>query len=250
MNDPPLYGLCELARELNIPESTARYYRDVFASHVPSVGKGRKRRYPDEAVAVLRFIAQAFATGYTREEINTALSNGQSDQATGIAAVGIPSGNLEPPPPSSHMMTAVLEDASEQRELMWQMIKEISRFGDAIERQHYILSELVEHVFHAADRRLPAGAGEDELEGVIDADIVATSDEEEPSTPDEAPTELDALRRALEAERLLVQKLQESRLSLERRAAAAEEELEADSDRQAGVFRRLFDRNRSRQVHQ
>lgn len=54
MSEPVVYGLCELARELGLPESTTRYYRDVFATHVPSVGRGRKRRYPEEAVAVLR----------------------------------------------------------------------------------------------------------------------------------------------------------------------------------------------------
>ena len=75
MSDTTLYGLCELARELNLPESTTRYYRDVFSPYVPSVGSGRRRRYPEEALTVLRFIADAFAVGRTRDEIREALEN-------------------------------------------------------------------------------------------------------------------------------------------------------------------------------
>lgn len=250
MSDPPLYGLCELARELHIPESTARYYRDVFAAHVPSVGLGRRRRYPDQAVTVLRFIADAFAVGHTREEIAAALSNG----SVGVTDdPPIPRSTLHlslPPDVTPQAATIPADDAREQRELMWQMIRELSRFGDAIERQHYILSELVEHVFHSADRRLPAA--EEDVETVDEADVVLAPEvEEEPQLvgiPQHTASDLEALRKALESERKLVDKLRESKLSLERRAAAAEAELEEGSDRSAGLLRRLFEKGRSKQV--
>ena len=255
MSDPPLYGLCDLARDLGIPESTVRYYRDVFSIHVPSVGLGRKRRYPEQAAKTLKFIADSFAAGYTREAIDAALRNGSLTDS--------PETNSESPalsvpdvPHSSHYAVAAsLEDAREQRELMWQMIRELSRFGDAIERQHYILTELVEHVFHSSERQLPAAGNGDELETVEEADVVLESEIEEEQSPESTENnqphsrDLDALRQALEAERRLVEKLRQSKLALERRAAAAEAELEDSHEPEAGLLRRLFDRGRNRQAN-
>lgn len=227
MSERKLYGLCELARALELPESTTRYYRDVFAPHVPVVGTGRKRRYPEEALPVLRFIVDAFANGWTREEIKTALSNGSAPQYPVEEEVGPPFRPVPPPMRDDRVTTSLIEGEREQRELMWRMIRELSRFGDAIERQHYILSELVEHVFHDAGRCLPAAGNGDGTETVVDADV-------------------EALKEALEAERDLVNRLRQSKLEIERRAASAEAELERTREQAPGLLRRLFERDRGR----
>jgi DNA-binding transcriptional MerR regulator len=58
-----LLTVADIARQLQIPEATARYYRDRFALYVPSVGAGRSRRYPSEALDVLRYIATTLRAG-------------------------------------------------------------------------------------------------------------------------------------------------------------------------------------------
>ena len=63
MPDEPLFTLRELADQLSLPESTVRYYRDAFLDHIPSVGTGRRRRYPPAALAVLRSIAKGYGAG-------------------------------------------------------------------------------------------------------------------------------------------------------------------------------------------
>src|SRR5947208_8285610 len=63
------YTLREIARELNLPESTIRYYRDAFEAYIPAVGMGRRRRYPAEALDILRVIADGFAGNLAREDI-------------------------------------------------------------------------------------------------------------------------------------------------------------------------------------
>ncbi len=68
-----MYTIREIARELALPESTVRYYRDAFVEYVPAVGTGRRRRYPADAVAILRLVAHGFATGKSREEIAAGL---------------------------------------------------------------------------------------------------------------------------------------------------------------------------------
>jgi DNA-binding transcriptional MerR regulator len=248
MSEPIQYGLCELARELGLPESTTRYYRDVFAPFVPSVGKGRRRRYPEEAVTVLRFVAEAFTDGRTRDEIAQMLGEEATPRPENNVAAESSTGFSRQRSKPDQVMTSLIEGEREQRELMWQMVRELSRFGDAIERQHYILSELVDHVFHNADRQLPAAGNGDIIENVVDADIVSEAEYEAVATPDrESPSshvDVEALRKALETERDLVERLRQSKLDLERRAAAAEAELEQSQEQEPSLLRRLFDRNR------
>lgn len=68
-----LMTIAEIAKHLELPESTVRYYRDRFAPYVPSVGEGRGRRYRPEALAVLRFIADALRSGVPAEDVEVAL---------------------------------------------------------------------------------------------------------------------------------------------------------------------------------
>ncbi|MED1948965.1 MULTISPECIES: MerR family transcriptional regulator [Brevibacillus] len=69
-----LLTIAEIAKQLDIPESTVRFYRDRFEMFVPSVGEGRKKRYLPEAAEVLRFIADSFKRNETATEIEEALS--------------------------------------------------------------------------------------------------------------------------------------------------------------------------------
>jgi DNA-binding transcriptional MerR regulator len=72
--DQELLTIAEIAKRIDVPESTVRYYRDRFGSSVPSVGSGRRRRYSQEAVAVLRFIANQSRVGTPYEEIERQLA--------------------------------------------------------------------------------------------------------------------------------------------------------------------------------
>src|SRR5262245_52519518 len=65
----PGFTIRDIARELNLPESTIRYYRDAFALYLPAWGMGRRRRYPPESLELLRLIADGYAQNQSREEI-------------------------------------------------------------------------------------------------------------------------------------------------------------------------------------
>lgn len=69
-----LYTIAEIAQQLNIPESTARFYRDKFNKFIPSVGTGRNRRYKEEAAEALRIIAEGLRNRLTATEIAEQLS--------------------------------------------------------------------------------------------------------------------------------------------------------------------------------
>lgn len=199
---------------------------------------------------MLRFIADAFSAGRTRDEIMEALTNSGATQSPAVEETGPTHEPFTPSSKPDQVTASLIEGEREQRELMWQMIRELSRFGDAIERQHYILSELVDHVFHNADRQLPSANSESSTETVVDAEVVFEPEEEVDETTDGVPAatqpDVDDLRKALETERDLVNRLRQSKLELERRAASAESELENKHEQEPGLLRRLFERDRGR----
>lgn len=55
-----LLTMAQIAKQLNLTESTARFYRDRFEDFIPSVGEGRKKQYKLETVEVLRFITKGY----------------------------------------------------------------------------------------------------------------------------------------------------------------------------------------------
>jgi len=66
--------MAQIAKQLNLAESTARFYRDRFEDFIPSIGEGRKKRYKPETIEVLRFIAEGYNRNLTAMDIKDSLS--------------------------------------------------------------------------------------------------------------------------------------------------------------------------------
>jgi len=69
-----LLTMAQIAKQLDLAESTARFYRDRFENYIPSVGEGRKKRYKPETIEVLRFIAEGYNRNLTAMDIEDGLS--------------------------------------------------------------------------------------------------------------------------------------------------------------------------------
>jgi len=82
-----LLTIAELARLLDLPESTTRYYCNRFADHLPSVGEGRRRRFKPEALDVLKTIAQTMRRDKNAYAVDLALSGNASIPAPISASV-------------------------------------------------------------------------------------------------------------------------------------------------------------------
>ncbi len=217
MADGRLYTIRDVARELGLPESTVRYYRNAFSAYLPSVGTGRRRRYPPEAIPLLRLVAEGYAQNRPRAEIEQALS-----ESLGASSGGKPATAIAPPGFGGNMhrdelLVTVLDGERERREVMWQMARELVRLGEAIERQHVILSRLADQVASPA-RTLPGAAEAAARSATSSAASAAPA-------PPAAQYELDQLRQELARERELVERLRRSKLEIERRAAEAEAQL-------------------------
>lgn len=69
-----LLTIAEISKQVGIPESTVRYYRDKFEPFFPTVGKGRNRRYRPEAIDIVKVIAEGFNRNMTAMEIEEGLT--------------------------------------------------------------------------------------------------------------------------------------------------------------------------------
>jgi len=68
-----LYTIAEMSKLLNIPESTARYYRDRHPEYLHYTGRGRKKRYLPETLEALRFICEQANNSRNTEQIEETL---------------------------------------------------------------------------------------------------------------------------------------------------------------------------------
>jgi DNA-binding transcriptional MerR regulator len=242
MTDSALFTLREIADALSLPESTVRYYRDAFAPHIPTVGSGRRRRYPEDAVQVLRSIAHGYASGKPRSEIEDELLGAPSSAPLPPALSLWPRRAMN----TEEVLATILDGERERREAMWQMARELVRLGDAVARQHVALGDLIGRL-EQMGRALPPGAP---------SGVPAAATAPEPVVPEDPPSgsgarldgdvarELEALREELANERELVERLRRSKLDIERRAAEAEALLDAPArERRRGVLGRWLGRD-------
>jgi DNA-binding transcriptional MerR regulator len=227
MNDAPLYTLRDVARQLGLPDSTVRYYRDAFVAYLPMVGSGRRRLYPPEAVEALRVVARGFAGRRRRDDIESDLAACTGgNRTTHHAAVPARSNGADLR--RDEVLATVLDGERERREAMWQMARELFRLGETLERQQLLLNQLLERIA-AGGRTLPPPVREA---------APASQGAPAPAVTDD----VEALREELARERELVERLRRSKLDIERRAAEAEARL-AGGPAPAGSARRsLLDR--------
>ena len=144
INIKKLMTIAEIAKELHLPESTARYYRDGFIDYVPSVGEGRKKRYRPETVEILRFIAEGFKRKLTAIEIEDGLSQ-------------MFSRNLEIEQPNA-TTTAVVqqqsENATKQYALQLQLaLEQMGSTMQVIANQKEEIAELRKHLANVEKRQ-------------------------------------------------------------------------------------------------
>ena len=88
-SDQTLLTIAELARNLELPESTTRYYCNRFAEHLSSVGEGRRRRYLPEAQDTLRTIAETMRRNKNAFAVDLVLRDRhQNDATSSLPSIG------------------------------------------------------------------------------------------------------------------------------------------------------------------
>ncbi|NDV18093.1 MerR family transcriptional regulator [Pseudodesulfovibrio sp. JC047] len=94
MTGRKVLSVAEIARELELPESTVHYWKNRFAQHLPSVGRGRQKRFKPEAVEIFATISRMLKEGHTARDVMEQLSQTYPLQAD---AMPVPNQGAETP---------------------------------------------------------------------------------------------------------------------------------------------------------
>lgn len=146
-----LLTMAQIAKELNLAESTARFYRDRFEDFIPFVGEGRKKRYKPETVDVLRFIAEGFNRNLTAIDIENGLSrmfamNIEAEKETvTTTAVAQQQSNSDTLQIVLEQMSTTMRIIAEQKEDITELRKHIAVVEKRQQDQQEYIDSLKEH---------------------------------------------------------------------------------------------------------
>lgn len=101
MAEKRLLSVAEIARQLDVPESTLHYWKNRFSQYLPSFGRGRLKRFQPEAVEAFRTIARLLKAGHSSEEVMAELArtyplNAQAIPPLSETSPPLPEQALEP----------------------------------------------------------------------------------------------------------------------------------------------------------
>lgn len=105
MTEKRLLSVAEIARQLDVPESTLHYWKNRFSQYLPSFGRGRLKRFQPEAVEAFGRIAALLKSGHSSEEVMAELVR---DYPLNAQAVGpLPAGPVPAAPQEAAMDQAL-----------------------------------------------------------------------------------------------------------------------------------------------
>lgn len=131
VSDSTYLSMTELARRLDVPESTMRYYCKRFAGFLPYKGEGRRRRYAPECEKTLVFIANAMHRNKNATAVELMLQSGQYTAGGAGRAGGSAPEAPEPcalPLDSAELLIGIMERQAEALGLI------ASNLGDFVSR--------------------------------------------------------------------------------------------------------------------
>ncbi|WP_029456716.1 helix-turn-helix domain-containing protein [Solidesulfovibrio alcoholivorans] len=74
MAETRLYSIAAIAKALDVPESTLHYWKNRFDDVLPSVGRGRGKRFRAEALDIFRAIGRMLAQGMSSADVRATLA--------------------------------------------------------------------------------------------------------------------------------------------------------------------------------
>lgn len=81
MTETKLYSISAIAKLLDLPESTLHYWKNRFGQTLPSVGQGRHKRFPADAVEVFKAIGALLESGMSLSDAKAELLRRYPPQA-------------------------------------------------------------------------------------------------------------------------------------------------------------------------
>ena len=210
-----LLTLKDIATHLGVPESNLRYYRNRIGDFLPSVGKGRRRRYFPEAEEIFRKTIEFVTEGVTLDRVYSIFAeNNPLALREDIAR-----------PAQEELAGLIISKLREARELMIpeeasEPTENNSAIIVAIGRLHEdvkLLNERVEQLSTPQDQMVPAPAVDPDVIDVLQNKIATLEQQNQALLDDIAQKEVvlegqkKALLDAREKRRQLTEELEQLR---------------------------------------
>ncbi len=219
----------EIARRTGVPESTLRYYRSVFPELIPTVGSGRQRRHPVQAIDVFQRISRMFAAGESRSSVRREIESPSRNSSPDPTPTRDPHADVA----RAYPVELTQPEGQLERQDLERLLTAMMVRDRELVTMHRELLELLERLIHSlgmlagarstewrhAGRLEPASrspSGEPRAEAVRAARVAESLGTES--------LELERLRESLQRERETVERLRQARLELERRLTRLERE--------------------------
>lgn len=146
-----LLTMAQIAKELDLAESTARFYRDRFENYIPSVGEGRKKRYKPETVEVLRFIAESYNRNLSATDIKEGLTritarNMEYEEVTATPTATVQQQSEIPQNADALQLQAAFEQMSAAMQIMADQKEEIAELRKQVAVMEKKQEALQDHI--------------------------------------------------------------------------------------------------------
>jgi len=76
------YTIAEISRRIDVPESTLRYRSKLFRKFIPTVGRGRRKRFEECSLGRLKQIDKYFSEGMNTDDIVITLEKSYGPEIT------------------------------------------------------------------------------------------------------------------------------------------------------------------------
>lgn len=150
-----LLTLTDIARHFSLPESTTRYYCKRFAPFLPVCGEGRRRRYRQEALAVIAAIIEHMRASRTAASVEEALGRQFPRTLDALTPVASPSPSPAPTPVCAEAEAVALPQAA------LQLLEQQTRAMEGIAASLNLLAQQqakLQHLSDAAQQALTENA--------------------------------------------------------------------------------------------
>ncbi|MBO8183423.1 MAG: MerR family transcriptional regulator [Archaeoglobus sp.] len=134
--------IADVAKQVGIPETTARRYAELFKEYLHHKTFGRTKKYKPEAVQIMQKISGLYQEGKTTEEIREILGYELPQVVDAVEEKKYPDTATLPPHAFLSMMVMQAQENQQLKEYLYEQAKTIQRLQETVEQMNSQLAKI------------------------------------------------------------------------------------------------------------